>query len=100
MLAMSAPSIQASLSKMEWRDINVIVFSCFIIVVLIKIIMGVGLLLYSENAQRKADAKFYEMGPTDCAVGTPGIASKQSKLEMVEELATIERYTVYKGRIL
>lgn len=85
---------------MSWRDFCVIFSLIFLVLVVTKVVLGIGLLMYADKAQRRADARLAEIESHEDGMKTPGTPSKQSKLEMVEELSTIERYTVYKGRIL
>lgn len=81
----------------------------FLVLVLIKIAVGVSLVFYADYAQRQ-ESKLFESIPSTIAkpkrnkdVNEVDVKVDQSikeRLELVEDLAAIERYTVYKGRIL
>ena len=93
-------------------------FAIFLCLVLTKIIVGVLLVFYADYAQRK-ESKLFEVIPSTIVKIQKGKSKFESNLdkestskidhneqtlkervELMEDLAGIERYTVYKGRIL
>jgi uncharacterized protein HemX len=97
MLAASSSAVQQWWSQIDTRHAVFVVTGSSLALLAIKILVGISLVNYAGHKQQKEltnlEIKLAE-NPT-----TASDASKR-KVEMVEELLSVNRYTVYKGRII
>ncbi len=102
MLAASSSSIQSIIVYNKFKSTCIIASTIFGMLIFFKICLGIGLIIYADKAQQRAGLRIAELESKNDNknIRTPGTGLKQSKLDIVEELSSIERYTVYKGRVL
>ena len=124
MLAWSAPSLQIYFADRGWYWTCFVFLGVFACLIIAKVVFGIALVLYAADAQRR-DIEYFNRNPTSSYVPPTAISgsaystgqmktqssihidSKETdadkireRIEYMEELSSMERYTVYKGRVL